>query len=318
MRQVRSQEFQKEVAAREELLAEKIINARKEEQLTSKEAIIKMQNDNEHLKRIISDREDDIARLKDMKSKQSVKLLGENLKQHCEIAFEQLRALGFPRAQFMKDTDAKDGTKGDYIFRDFDENKNEIVSIMFDMKDEQDSTEQKQKNDKHLAKLDKDRKSKKCEYAVLVSRLEQDSELYNGGIVDKSHLYEKMYVIRPQFFIPIITLIRNAAGHSLKYKTELAVIKNQDIDITNFENDLNEWKAKFARDGELMGKSFAKAIEEIDKTMKGLQNTKDNLLLAAKHLGNANNKMEDLTIKRLTKGNPTMQAKFKQAGETSA
>ncbi|RYX04900.1 DUF2130 domain-containing protein [Legionella pneumophila] len=258
----------------------------------------------------IKDRECEIERLRDMKARLSTKMVGETLEQHCETEFNRIRATAFPRAYFEKDNDSRSGSKGDYIFRDLDENQTEIVSIMFEMKNEIDETATKKKNEDFLKELDKDRNEKNCEYAILVSLLEPDSELYNTGIVDVSHRYRKMYVVRPQFFIPIITLLRNAAQNSLKYKTELALVKEQNIDITNFENELEAFKTGFARNYELASKKFKTAIEEIDKTIDHLQKTKDALLGSENNLRLANNKAEDLTVKKLTKGNPTMAAKF--------
>jgi hypothetical protein len=258
----------------------------------------------------IKDRDDTIERLRDMKSRLSTKMVGETLEQHCETEFNRIRATAFPRAYFEKDNDVRTGSKGDYIFRDLDESGTEIVSIMFEMKNKIDETATKKKNEDFFKELDKDRNEKSCEYAVLVSLLESDSELYNSGIVDVSHRYQKMYVIRPQFFIPIITLLRNAAQNSLKYKTELAIVKAQNIDITNFENELDAFKTGFARNYELASKKFKKAIDEIDKTIDHLQKTKDALLGSENNLRLANNKADDLTVKKLTKKNPTMAAKF--------
>jgi hypothetical protein len=267
----------------------------------------------------IKDRDDAIERLRDMKARLSTKMVGETLEQHCETEFNRIRATAFPRAYFEKDNDARAGSKGDYIFRDSDEAGTDIVSIMFEMKNESDETASKKKNEDFLKELDKDRNEKSCEYAVLVSLLEPDSELYNSGIVDVSHRYRKMYVVRPQFFIPIVTLLRNAAQNSLKYKTELALVKAQNIDITNFENELDTFKTGFARNYELASKKFKTAIEEIDKTIDHLQKTKDALLGSENNLRLANNKADDLTVKKLTKGNPTMAAKFAELknGDTS-
>lgn len=258
----------------------------------------------------IKDRDDAIERLRDMKARLSTKMVGETLEQHCETEFNRIRATAFPRAYFEKDNDARSGSKGDYIFRDSDESGPETVSIMFEMKNENDETATKKKNEDFLRELDKDRTDKRCEYAVLVSLLEPDSELYNSGIVDVSHRYRKMYVVRPQFFIPIITLLRNAAQNSLQYKTELALVKAQNIDITNFESDLDAFKTGFARNYELASKKFKTAIEEIDKTIDHLQRTKDALLSSENNLRLANNKADELTVKKLTKSNPTMAAKF--------
>jgi len=258
----------------------------------------------------IKDREDEIERIRDMKARLSTKMIGETLEQHCETEFNRIRATAFPMAYFEKDNDSRSGSKGDYIFRDLDESGTEIVSIMFEMKNESDETATKKKNEDFFKELDKDRKEKNCEYAILVSLLEPDSELYNTGIVDVSHRYRKMYVVRPQFFIPIITLLRNAAQNSLKYKTELALVKEQNIDITNFENELDAFKTSFARNYELASKKFKIAIDEIDKTIDHLQKTKDALLGSENNLRIANNKADDLTVKKLTRGNPTMAAKF--------
>jgi len=251
-----------------------------------------------------------IERYKDVKLKLSTKMVGETLDQHCETEFNKLRPTGFQNAYFEKDNDAKTGSKGDYIYRDTDESGNEIVSIMFEMKNEGDETATKKKNEDYLKELDKDRTEKKCEYAVLVTLLEAENELYNTGIVDVSHKYPKMYVVRPQFFIPIITLLRNASMNSMKYKAELALVRNQNIDITNFEENMNKFKEGFAKNYQLASRHFGTAIDEIDKTITHLQKTKDALLLSEDNLRLANNKAEDLTIKRLTRGNPTMTAKF--------
>jgi hypothetical protein len=258
----------------------------------------------------IKDRDDAIERLRDMKARLSTKMVGETLEQHCEIEFNRLRATAFQKAYFEKDNDAKGGSKGDFIFRELDDAGTEIVSIMFEMKNENDATVTKKKNEEFLKELDKDRAEKGCEYAVLVSLLEPDSELYNTGIVDVSHRYLKMYVVRPQFFIPIITLLRNAALNSLKYKSELAIMKAQNIDITNFEASLEAFQTGFARNFELASNHFVKAIVEIDKSIDHLQKTKDALLGADRQLRIANDKAQDVSIKKLTRGNPTMAAKF--------
>jgi len=258
----------------------------------------------------IKDREHEIERLRDMKARQSTKMVGETLEIHCETEFNRIRATAFPKAYFEKDNDARTGSKGDYIFRDSDDAGTETVSIMFEMKNENDETATKKKNEDFLKELDKDRNEKQCEYAVLVSLLESDSELYNSGIVDVSHRYQKMYIIRPQFFIPMITLLRNAAQNSLKYKTELAIMKAQNVDITNFESELDEFRTGFARNYELASKKFKTAIQEIDKTIDHLQKTKEALLGSENNLRLANNKADDLTVKKLTKKNPTMAAKF--------
>lgn len=255
-------------------------------------------------------KDDEIVRLKDHKQKLSTKMIGETLEQHCEIEFNKLRATAFQNAYFEKDNDASQGTKGDYVFKETDTNGNEIVSIMFEMKNEGDETATKKKNEDFFAKLDKDRRDKGCEYAVLVSLLESDNEFYNTGIADVSHKYEKMYVIRPQFFIPIISLLRNAGMKSLEYKTELSIMKNQNVDVTNFEDKINDFKTGFARNYDLASRQFGDAIKEIDKTMTHLQKTKEALLSSVNNLRLANNKAEDLTIKKLTHGNPTMKEKF--------
>lgn len=258
----------------------------------------------------IKDRDDMIERLKDLKARLSTKMVGETLEQHCEIEFNRIRATAFPKAYFEKDNDARTGSKGDFIFRDMDDAGTEIVSIMFEMKNESDATATKKKNEDFLRELDKDRSEKGCEYAVLVSLLEPDSELYNTGIVDVAHRYPKMYVIRPQFFIPIITVLRNAALNSLKYKTELATVKAQNIDITNFENELEAFKTGFSRNYDLASRKFKTAIEEIDKTIDHLQKTKEALLGSENNLRLANDKAQEVTIKRLTRDNPTMAVKF--------
>jgi len=255
-------------------------------------------------------KDEEIVRLKDFKQKLSTKMVGESLEQHCEIEFNKLRPTAFPTAYFEKDNDASNGTKGDYIFKETDINGNEIMSIMFEMKNENDTTATKKKNEDFFAKLDKDRRDKGCEYAVLVSLLEADSEFYNTGIVDVSYKYEKMYVIRPQFFIQIITLLRNAGLKSLEYKSELAMMRNQNIDIINFEDKIDDFKTGFARNYDIASRQFGDAIKEIDKTMTHLQKTKEALLSSVNNLRLANNKAEDLTIKKLTHGNPTMKEKF--------
>ena len=259
---------------------------------------------------IIKYKDDEISRVKDMKLKLSTKMLGETLEQHCETEFNKLRATAFQKAYFEKDNDSRCGSKGDYIYKETDEAGNEIISIMFEMKNEGDETATKKKNEDFLKELDKDRNEKKCEYAVLVSVLEAESEFYNTGIVDVSHKYNKMYVVRPQFFIPMITLLRNAAMNSIQYKAELALVRSQNIDITNFEEKMNKFKDGFARNYDLASRKFKDAIDGIDKTIKELQKTKDALLSSENNLRLANEKTEDLTIKKLTHGNPTMKAKF--------
>ena len=258
----------------------------------------------------IKDRDDAIERLRDMKIRLSTKMVGETLEQHCEVEFNRIRAAAFPRAFFDKDNDVRTGSKGDYVFRETDDAGTEIVSIMFEMKNEGDRTATKSKNEDFLKELDKDRTEKGCEYAVLVSLLEQDNELYNSGIVDMLHRYPKMYVVRPQFFIPIITLLRNAAMNSLRYKTELTLIKAQNIDITNFENGLEKFKLAFAKNYDLASRHFQTAIDEIDKSIDHLQKTKEALLGTDRNLRLANEKAQDVTVKKLARGNPTMVAKF--------
>lgn len=258
----------------------------------------------------IKDRDDAIERLRDMKARLSTKMVGETLEQHCETEFNRIRATAFPRAYFEKDNDASNGSKGDYVFRDLDEDGTEIVSIMFEMKNESDETATKKKNEDFLKELDKDRTEKGCEYAVLVSLLEPESELYNTGIVDVFHRYPKMYVIRPQFFIPIITLLRNAAMKSLAYKSELALVRAQNLDITRFETQLDDFKTAFGRNWRLASEGFEEAVKRIDEAIKDLEKTKDALYKSANNLRLANDKAEDLTIKKLTRGNPTMAEKF--------
>jgi hypothetical protein len=263
----------------------------------------------------LKDRDEAIERLKDLKVRLSTKMVGETLEQHCDTEFNRLRPTAFPRAYFEKDNDARSGSKGDYIFRDMDEAGIEIVSIMFEMKNENDETATKKKNEDFFKELDKDRNEKGCEYAVLVSLLEPESELYNTGIVDVSYRYPKMYVVRPQFFIPIITLLRNAGMKSLEYKSELALVKAQNVDITNFESELDAFKTAFAKNYDLASRRFQTAIEEIDKSIDHLQKTKDALLGTDRNLRLANDKAQDVTIKKLTRGNPTMAAKFAELKE---
>ena len=266
----------------------------------------------------LKNKDETIAQYKDFKIRLSTKLLGESLEQHCETAFNQLRPTGFQNAYFEKDNDARFGSKGDYIYRETDADGNEIISIMFEMKNEQDVTATKKKNEDFLNELHKDRQEKKCEYAVLVSLLEPDSELYNSGIVDKSHRHEKMYVIRPQFFISIITILRNASMKALEYKAELARMRNQNIDITKFEEKLNEFKDSFSRNYDLASRHFKDAIDEIDKTIGHLQKVKESLFSCVDNLRLANKKADDLTVKRLTHGNPTMAAKFAELSKEGA
>jgi hypothetical protein len=260
----------------------------------------------------IKDRDEAIERLKDMKARLSTKMVGETLEQHCDTEFNRIRATAFPRAYFEKDNNAREGSKGDFVFRDFDDSGIEFVSVMFEMKNESDTTATRSKNEDFFAKLDKDRNEKGCEYAVLVSLLEPDSELYNSGIVDVSHRFQKMYVVRPQFFIPMITLLRNAALNTLEYKTELALVRAQNIDITNFEDELEQFKAGFGKNFDLASRRFHTAIEEIDKSISHLQKTKEALLGCDRNLRLANDKAQDVTIKKLTRGNPTMAAKFSE------
>ena len=313
-----------------ELAVNKVISEKQQElfnkeqnilQLTSqvenskKESAIREQNIISTYEEKLKFKDEEIERYKDFKLRQSTKMVGESLEQHCEIEFNKLRATGFQNAYFEKDNDARTGSKGDYIYREADEDGTEFISIMFEMKNEMDATATKKKNEDFFKELDKDRREKNCEYAVLVSMLESENELYNTGIVDVSYRYPKMYVIRPQFFIPIITLLRNAAQNSLEYRKELSVIKTQNIDISNFENDLNEFKDKFSRNYRLASEKFKKAIEEIDKTIDHLQKTKEALMSSENNLRLANNKAEDLSIKRLTRNNPTMAAKFAELDE---
>ncbi len=264
---------------------------------------------------LLAQKDEQIAYYKDLKTRMSTKMVGETLEQHCEIQFNQLRATAFRNAYFEKDNDARSGSKGDYIYRERDENGIEIISIMFEMKNEMDETATKHKNEDFFKELDKDRREKKCEYAVLVSLLEADSELYNGGIVDVSYKYDKMYVVRPQCFIPIITLLRNAAMNALIYKQELEVVRNQDIDISRFEDNLLQFKNDFGRNYNLAHSHFDKAIDEIDKTIDHLQKVKKELMGSDNQLRIANNKVDEVSVKKLTKDNPTMQAKFREVNQ---
>ena len=267
---------------------------------------------------LIADREREILRIQDMKAQLSTKMLGESLEQHCEIEFNRLRPTAFPHAYFEKDNEVIEGTRGDFVFRDFDEEGNEIISIMFEMKNEADDSVNRKTNESHFKKLDADRKKKNCEYAVLVSLLEPENELYNAGITDVSYRFEKMYVIRPQFFIPIITLLRNAALSSLQYRKELALVRQQNIDVTNFEDQLADFKDKFGRNYRIASQKFQKAIEEIDKSIDHLQKIKDNLIGSENQLRLANDKAEDLTVKKLTRKNPTMKALLDEAREAKS
>jgi len=284
-------------------------NTLKQSQLESQIATKSLQDKYETQ---IKDRDDAIERLRDMKARLSTKMIGETLEQHCEAEFNRIRATAFPRAYFEKDNDASSGSKGDYIFKDQDESDTEIVSIMFEMKNESNTTATKKKNEDFFKELDKDRQEKGCEYAVLVSLLESENEFYNAGIADVSYRYPKMYVIRPQFFIPIITLLRNAAMNSLEYKTELALVKAQNIDVTNFESDLEKFKTAFGKNYNLASRKFQTAIDEIDKSINHLQKTKDALMSTDRNLRLANDKAQDVTVKKLTRKNPTMAAKFEE------
>ena len=273
----------------------------------------KQQSDTEQAL-ILKQKDEEIAFYKDMKARMSTKMVGETLEQHCEIEFNRLRAAAFPNAYFEKDNDARTGTKGDYIFRDYDEDGTEYVSVMFEMKNEMDTTATKHRNEDFLKKLDKDRTEKGCEYAVLVTLLESDSELYNTGIVDMSYRYPKMYVIRPQFFIPLISLLRNAARGSLDYRRQLVAVQNQNVDVENFNRQLQDFKERFSRDYRLASERFSDAIDEIDKSIARLQKVKEALLKSGEHLRHADAKAEELTVKRLTKGNETMKELFRDAG----
>ena len=283
----------------------------KEMQLKASSIQINYTNKLQSKDQLIKIKDDEIDRLKDFKQKLSTKMVGETLEQHCEVEFNKLRASAFQNSYFEKDNDSSlGGTKGDYIFKESDSFDNEIISIMFEMKNENDETTSKKRNEDFFAKLDKDRTEKNCEYAVLVSLLEPENELYNSGIIDVSHKHDKMYVIRPQFFIPIITLLRNASMNSLKYKAELNIMKNQNIDIFDFEDKINSFRKGFAHNYDLASRKFQAAIEEIDKTIKHLNKTKEALLSSENNLRLANNKADDLSIKKLTRGNPTMKQKF--------
>ena len=291
-----------------------INNLKNEIEKNKIEYITKEKSLKENYDNTIKSKDELISYYKDFKAKQSTKMIGESLEQHCNLEFNRLRPL-FKNAYFEKDNDAKTGSKGDFIFRDYDDENTEIISIMFEMKNEADETATKHKNEDFLKELDKDRKEKNCEYAVLVSLLEKDNDYYNDGIVDMSHKYEKMYVIRPQFFIPLITLLRNASTKSLEYKKQLIEVKNTNIDISHFEENINDFKTAFARNYKLASDKFNKAIEEIDKTIDHLQKTKEALLSSENNLRLANNKAEDLSIKKLVKNNPTMQEKFEELNE---
>ena len=285
-------------------------------QAAEKDGQLREQSLKENFEIQLKAKDETISFYKDLKTRMSTKMLGETLEKHCETEFNKLRATAFQRAYFEKDNDAKSGSKGDYIFRDSTEDGTEFISIMFEMKNEMDTTATKHKNEDFFKELDKDRTEKNCEYAVLVSLLESDSELYNTGIVDVSHKYPKMYVVRPQFFIPIITLLRNAALHSADYRRQLSEVKNQYIDISHFEDDLNDFKAKFGRNYQLASDKFKKAIEEIDKTIDHLQKTKEALLSSDNNLRLANDKAQELTVKKLVRKNATMAQKFAELEKT--
>ena len=300
-------EIQKVVSEKDK----KIDSLNNELEIKTKEHELKQNSIKEQYETKLKDKDEQIAYYKDFKAKQSTKMIGESLEQHCNVEFNRLRPL-FKNAYFEKDNDSRTGSKGDFIFKDFDDEGNEIVSIMFEMKNEADETATKHKNEHFFKELDKDRNEKKCEYAVLVSLLEPDNDLYNDGIVDVSHAYDKMYVIRPQFFIPMITLIRNLSLKTVDYKKQLELVKNQHIDITHFEENINLFKEGFGRNYRLASERFAKAIEEIDKTIDHLQKTKENLLKTDDNLRLANNKVEDLSIKKITRNNPTMQKMFEE------
>lgn len=308
--QLRVSEAVKAIEKERDDLANSLKNKATEQALEAKSSMEKFNEQLNAKNEIIRDKEVEIKRLAEMKAKLSTKMVGETLEQHCEIEFNKLRPTAFPKAYFEKDNDSKTGSKGDYIYRESDESENEIISIMFEMKNESDTTEKKKKNEHFFAELDKDRNEKKCEYAILVSLLEADNELYNTGIVDVSYKYPKMYVIRPQFFIPIITLLRNAAMNSLQYKSELAIVKSQNLDITNFENSLLSFKEDFGYNYNMANKKLVEAISGIDKTIEHLNKTKAALLSTDKNLRIANEKADELTIKKLTRGNPTMKKKF--------
>ena len=307
----------KEIEKQRDDLANDLRIKETEKQLLEKSLLEKFSTELKTKDDIIKLKDEEITLRKEMKLKLSTKMIGETLEQHCEAEFNKLRATAFQNAYFEKDNDSKSGSKGDFVYRETDEVDNEIISIMFEMKNEGDETATKKKNEDFFRELDKDRTEKKCEYAVLVSLLEAESEFYNTGIVDVSHKFTKMYVVRPQFFIPIITLLRNAAMNSMKYKAELNLIRNQNIDITNFEDNINKFKEGFARNYELASRKFKTAIDEIDKTIDHLQKTKEALLSSENNLRLANNKADDLTIKKLTRGNPTMTAKFEEMSDKS-
>ena len=306
------------VQAKENELVEKgaeIIKLQSDLKLQKRDSELNEQNLKSKYQGMLDLKDEQINQLKDFKARQSTKMVGESLEKHCEYEFNKIRMTAFPNAYFEKDNDIRTGSKGDFIFKEADENGTEFISIMFEMKNESDETATKHKNEDFFKELDKDRREKNCEYAVLVSLLESDSELYNEGIVDVSYRYEKMYVVRPQFFIPIITILRNAALNSLQYQRELAIVRNQQLDIQNFEENMNTFKEQFGRNYELAGRQFNKAVEEIDKTIDHLQKTKENLLSSLNNLRLANNKAEDLSIKKLTKNAPSIAEKFEELRE---
>ena len=325
--QLKSRDAEKKLAVTEatseldKTIAEKdaeILTLKNAAEKSLADAALKEQELKKNYEERLNEKDEQIAYYRDFKARQSTKMVGESLEQHCEIEFNRLRMTGFQNAYFEKDNDIRSGSKGDYIFRDYGDDGTEYISIMFEMKNESDTTSTKHKNEDFFKELDKDRREKNCEYAVLVSLLEPDSELYNTGIVDVSHRYEKMYVIRPQFFIPMITLSRNAATNALSYRQELAVMRAQNLDITHFEENMNEFKEKFAKNYELASRKFKTAIDEIDKTIDHLQKTKEALLSSENNLRLANNKAEDLTIKRLTKNAPSVREAFEALHEENA
>jgi len=311
-------ELEKKLAIKEALepVEKEITNLQSKVASAESERIIKEKSLEEKYMTQIEDRDNEIQRLSNFKAKLSTKMVGETLELHCENEFDMLRSAAFPNAQFCKDNDSSTGSKGDYIFRDMDGNGTEFISIMFEMKNESDTTKTKKKNEDFLKELDKDRREKGCEYAVLVSLLESDSDLYNNGIVDKSHKYEKMYVIRPQFFIPMITLLRNAALKSLQVRNELELVKEQNIDITNFENDLANVQAGFSKNYDTAKKQFDEAIKRIDKSIEELNKTKEQLLKSGNNYRLANDKLQGISIKKLTRNNPTMKTKFDELDES--
>lgn len=306
----KSQELQTQIDSAEDKKKLAVLEAVKKVEDEKRDIESELEQEKNKGRILLEQKDEQIAYYKDMKTRMSTKMVGESLEQHCEIEFNRLRATAFQHAYFEKDNDAKSGSKGDYIYREYDENGVEIISIMFEMKNEMDETATKHKNEAFFKELDKDRREKGCEYAILVSLLESDNDLYNSGIVDVSYKYDKMYVVRPQCFIPIITLLRNAAMSALQYKQELAIVKNQDIDISNFEDNLMRFKDDFSRNYDLAHSHFDKAIEEIDKTIQHLEKVKKELQGSDNQLRIANNKVDEVSVKKLTKGNPTMQAKF--------